>query len=163
VRVGEKIACSRTGNHPKRVLSWTLKRVAKSRRRNSPREAFSRIDVAKALPYQVVQVLRKSDLGVRRHPAVRLHLARGAVRGRIVIERASFRSARYLRQRLSRLRVRTSRVRRQRQPRSRAGELPAHGFRVIDGEQSQGSVQRRKKPPMIAGTIHIGGDREGWN
>ena len=34
---------------------------------------------------QVVQVLRRSDLGVRVQQAVRLHLAHGEVRDRIVI------------------------------------------------------------------------------
>src|SRR5471032_1263549 len=49
------------------------------------------LDVAMVLLYQVVQVLRRSDLGVRGQQAVRLHLPHGAVRGRIAIERDGFR------------------------------------------------------------------------
>jgi hypothetical protein len=50
-----------------------------------------RLDVAMVLLNQVVQVLRRSDLGVRGQQAVRLHLAHGTVRGRIAIERDGFR------------------------------------------------------------------------
>ena len=48
-------------------------------------------DVAMVLLDQVVRVLRRSNLGVRRQQAAHLHFTHGAVRGRIAVESDGFR------------------------------------------------------------------------